>query len=153
MSADCGIACSRLTFAPEERRRYEELKRDIFGSRLAGWEELPDGYAFALEPGPELLGRLAEWMPLEHRCCPFLTMRLTAYRPGDERVRLELTGPAEAKAFLLEELGVRGVASITPSRVRRGFVRSTAPKVQPAAGASPSRAASSLRPARCRSSI
>jgi len=106
MDAHCGIACSRLAFAPEERRRYEELKEDIFGKRLAGWEELPGGYAFALEPGSELLVRLAEWMPLEHRCCPFLSMRLTPYHTGDGRVRLELTGPAEAKAFLLQELGV-----------------------------------------------
>jgi len=107
MHETCGIACARISFTPEEKRLYSQLKEEVFRT-LGEIEETADGYAFALGSRAGLLAALAEWIPLEHKCCPFLTATVRV-RPGGE-VRLELTGPAEIKGFLLEELELETVS-------------------------------------------
>ena len=49
--------------------------------------------------------RLAEWVTLEQRCCPFLDFSLETGRDG---VMLRLTGPEGTPEFLREELQLPG---------------------------------------------
>jgi hypothetical protein len=101
MSEKCDIACARLAFTSEEKHKYEVLKGKIFNS-LVRTEELTNGYEFVLNEDINLLHDLADWLPLEHKCCPFLQFTLTLYK--DKFIRLQLTGPEEIKGFLIQEL-------------------------------------------------
>lgn len=103
MTQNCEISCQKISFSTEEKIQYEELKRNIFQYHVRT-EELPDGYSFVLKDGINLLHYLADWIPLEHKCCPFLKFTLTMYE--DEYIRLNLTGPQEVKNFLLHELNL-----------------------------------------------
>lgn len=60
--------------------------------------ELPDGYAIAFAADPQLFRDLAEWITLERRCCPFLTLGLEW--SADDVVWLRLTGGPGVKEFL-----------------------------------------------------
>jgi hypothetical protein len=88
------IAC---TLTPEEfkERKAEHLKKA--GGSLLEAVERPDGYAFRFPP--EMFDELARVVGLERRCCAFLRFSLTS-ESGNGPVWLEITGPAESKAFL-----------------------------------------------------
>lgn len=68
-------------------------------------EELSNGYAvrFAYDAGLAL--ELAEFMTLERRCCPFLTLAVELEASGGP-MRLKLTGEDGVKPFLVAELGL-----------------------------------------------
>jgi hypothetical protein len=99
----CEIACQRLSFTNEEKRQYESLREEIFISLLR-IEELESGYSFVLKQDSHLLHNLADWIPLEQKCCPFLQFTLSFIEDG--QLRLNLIGPVEVKTFLLQELNL-----------------------------------------------
>ena len=99
---NAALECRVDVFDGEERQRYETL-RSAMKSAVRGIDELPDGYALRLPPDAAVFGRVAEWITMERRCCPFLTLGLR-WAAGDA-VALELTGNAEVKAFLASVLG------------------------------------------------
>jgi hypothetical protein len=103
MTQNCEIACQRLSLTPEERKRYEALRAKLF-AKLVRTEELEHGFSFVLKHEEILLHDLADWIPLENKCCPFLRFNIVIYQ--DEYVRLQLTGPKEVKGFLLHELNL-----------------------------------------------
>ena len=93
------IACDMAALATEERRRYDVLRSRVTGSvrRVTS-----TATSFRLEldhsvPSPEI----AEWMALERRCCPFLTIALLL--PPDGTRWVELGGSAAIKMFLTGE--------------------------------------------------
>lgn len=107
MNESCDIACQRLTFTSEEKKQYEQLRSELF-SHLIRIEELTDGYDFLFPAShSRLLISMAEWIPLELKCCPFLSVAI--FIRHDELVHLHLTGPTEVKSFLLEELQLSGM--------------------------------------------
>lgn len=74
-------------------------------ARAAGIAELSDGYEIRFDPdgpGPSEIVRLIEG---ERACCPFLRFSLEL-EPDQGPIRLRITGPAETKAFLADELGL-----------------------------------------------
>lgn len=88
------IAC---TLSPDQlRERRDGLLRKA-GSALQETVERADGYAFRFPP--EMFEELAGIVALERRCCAFLRYSLTV-EAGGGPVWLEITGPAESKAFL-----------------------------------------------------
>jgi len=95
------IACHKLTFSSAERRSYDKLVEAIFG-RLDEIVELEDGYAFRYPFESGMLQHIAEWIPLELKCCPFLEANVKIN--ASEGIKLTLTGPPEVKQFLLQEL-------------------------------------------------
>ncbi|MFA7468136.1 MAG: hypothetical protein WCY82_07715 [Desulfotomaculaceae bacterium] len=96
------ITCCKLTFSEEEKNHYNELRNKIFNN-LVRTDELANGYSFVLSGSErDLLHDLADWIPLEKKCCPFLQFSVLINQ--DEFVRLQLTGPSEVKNFLLNEL-------------------------------------------------
>lgn len=60
--------------------------------------ELPDGFALRLRPDAGVFAQVAEWITLERRCCPFLTLALEW--SARDVVTLSLRGEPEVKAFL-----------------------------------------------------
>lgn len=62
---------------------------------------LPDGRAFRLPAGDYWHHKLAEWVSLERRCCPFLSFSLDS---GLEAVWLTVTAEGEGRRFLQEHL-------------------------------------------------
>jgi len=96
------LACDLGAFDAAERLRYDTLRGELAGARV-GAEELPDGFAFLYPGEPDLFRKLAEWIILERRCCPFLSfsLRFDAEPPA---VRLELVGGEGVKRFLQSQL-------------------------------------------------
>jgi hypothetical protein len=87
------------TLTPEQRReRWHELQKPIL-ARVMSTEFLPDGFAYVFPAWPALWMELAHLVSLERQCCKFLNFRLEA-RADDHRIRLEVTGPREAKSLM-----------------------------------------------------
>jgi len=64
--------------------------------------EILNGYVFKLDSNAVTLAEAAEWISMERRCCPFLTLQLCA--SGNETDwTMTLTGPEGVKLFVIEE--------------------------------------------------
>ena len=68
--------------------------------------ELPDGYAFHVDPVSIIAQHLEELAALERLCCPFLTI---AVRAGavDAQLLLEIGGGDAVKEFIAAQFGIR----------------------------------------------
>ena len=84
-----------------ERSRYDVLLKKLKAS-VKQQRELKDGYAWELDGKGISLPEAAEWVTMERRCCPFLTLQLEAVG-NDLDYWVKLTGPEGAKAFLVAE--------------------------------------------------
>lgn len=95
------VACAPFALTTAERARSREL-REALGAAVDQVEETPTGYTYQFRTA-EVFRLLAEWIPLERRCCPFLSFDVR-WRPGDAQPVLALSGPEGTKAFLQAEL-------------------------------------------------
>ena len=92
------LACNLKAFSAAERPRYQELAGRLRAATV-GRAELADGFALRVKGTAMTLVEVAEWMGMERRCCPFLTLQLeTTGRSGEWVVRM--TGPAGVKQLL-----------------------------------------------------
>jgi hypothetical protein len=91
------LACRLDVFDETEVVRYKAL-RGAIGPALLGVGELADGFALRLRPDAEAFAQVAQWIALERRCCPFLTLALEW--SARDVVTLALRGEPEVKAFL-----------------------------------------------------
>jgi hypothetical protein len=91
---------SALDVAQRKRRflLYQLLQVDIV--------ELPDGYAFHVDPVALIAQHLEELAALERRCCPFLTIALRA-GTADTQLVLEIGRGDAVKEFIAAEFGIR----------------------------------------------
>jgi hypothetical protein len=97
---DLPIAC---TLTEEELRERRRELLDHFRTYTHRSESLPNGYAYTFETCTGLLADLARFVELERQCCRFLTFRISIEPQQD--VRLEITGPNEAKDLITELFG------------------------------------------------
>lgn len=95
-----GFACNMKALTSAERTRHQELTRALFAA-VTEKSELPDGYGFKLTAKD--LTKVAEWVSLEARCCPFFTFALEQSRDGGP-LWLKITGAEGVKAFIRAEL-------------------------------------------------
>ena len=95
------LTCNLGAFDASERHRYGQLREAIHASKRET-RELADGYRFNLGTASEAFLAAAQWIVLEHRCCPFLNFRLEL--ADDRDVWLSVTGPEGVKAFLGEAM-------------------------------------------------
>jgi hypothetical protein len=95
--ADSPIACNLNALTQVERSRNQQLSKQ-WQSAVLDRRELDDGYAFHIDASKIALCDLAEWIALEHRCCPFFRFRLEV----DEHdvVWMTLTGGRGVKEFV-----------------------------------------------------
>ena len=91
------IACS-LTNSELQERRQTVLQK--LHDAVLEVKELDDGYAYSFASAGNRFKELTEMIDLERQCCPFLQFRLTV-EPGEGPLRLDITGPAGTKEFLL----------------------------------------------------
>ena len=101
------IACDIKAIGAGDRPRYEDLLRRL---RLSIWEqtELADGYLFRLNENIISLPDVAGWITMERRCCPFLTLEVSASGSHAGWI-LKLTGPTGIKPILQAEFPQSGV--------------------------------------------
>ena len=95
------LQCHLNVFNADEQQRYAAV-RAAMKRAARETRELPDGYAVRLLDDPIVFKDVAEWITLERRCCPFLSLGLTWSE--DDAVWLSLTGGSEVKAFLAQRL-------------------------------------------------
>ena len=93
---DLPIACT-LTDAQLRQRR--QLIMDAFRNVRVSVTELPGGYGYTFAATSEALLQIAQLVDMERECCPFLTFKIVV-EAGRCPMRLEVTGPAEAKALI-----------------------------------------------------
>ena len=93
------IACDMSALTSEERRRYHDLRSRITASVK---DVASTSTAFRLQLDDSIsLPEIAEWVSLEHRCCPFLNIALSVQ--PDENRSVELGGSTAIKDFLQDE--------------------------------------------------
>ncbi len=68
------FACNLKAITAAERPRYKELVRRVRAA-MRDRREISDGYAFKLDSKAVTLPEAAEWISMEHLCCPFLSKR------------------------------------------------------------------------------
>ena len=68
--------------------------------------ELPDGYAFHVDPVSIIAQHLEEFAVLERLCCPFLTIAVRTAMAGAQPV-VEIGGGNAVKEFIAAEFGIR----------------------------------------------
>ena len=95
------IACDLSALAPLERERYGALRSELKAASDS-IESITTGVRLRIRSSMSLAD-LAEWMTLERRCCPFLTISLGVGR--DATTTIEIDGGDEASEFLREEFG------------------------------------------------
>jgi hypothetical protein len=94
------VACNLHAIPDADRPRYRALVKQL-RSAIQREQDLPDGFVYRVNTTTLSLPELAEWITLERLCCPFLHFRLDL--ASGEEPQLQLTGPAETKAILLQE--------------------------------------------------
>lgn len=93
------IACDMTALSPDERRRYDTLRQLVLNS-VRDVRSTATGFRLRVsEAAPAQ--NIAEWMTLEHRCCPFLTLELAL--TDDGTTWIEMGGSASIKNFLRDE--------------------------------------------------
>ena len=100
-----GLTCNINGIPPQERARYGQLA-EALRHAIQKRRELPDGYAFQMDTRQISTDRLAEWIELERKCCPFFGFEIR-WTPQNEAVWLNLSGPEGVKEFILQEFGLR----------------------------------------------
>jgi hypothetical protein len=95
------IACTLTEIEMQGRRRT--ILDSVRGATLTV-TPLPLGYAYRFEPTSEVLAQLTRLVDLERQCCPFLTFGIII-EAGNLPIRLEITGPPEAKAVIADFFG------------------------------------------------
>lgn len=93
------IACDISALSPEARRRYDVLRSGVVRAvrQVIATERT---YRFRLDHSLSLAAA-AEWLALEHRCCPFLDIALTLQH--DDTTWLEIGRNKTLKEFVAEE--------------------------------------------------
>jgi hypothetical protein len=95
------LECRLDGFDVAEKARYASLRLALRAG-TKDVRELEDGYAVRLDTDSTLFREAAEWITLERRCCPFLTLGLDW--AVDDTVSLRLTGGPDVKTFLATAL-------------------------------------------------
>lgn len=102
-TTNCATVTCQLT-SPELRQRKEtviaSLKRQVLSR-----QELANGFVYEFRGSDALVDELAEFVKTERQCCDFFEFELRFGREG-EAAWLRLTGPAGAKEFIVQELGL-----------------------------------------------
>ena len=98
--ADMPIACDLSALDASERARRSALAAKLH-TAVAGRRELADGYALKIAEDQITRSELGDWMNLEGKCCPFLSLALVTEGSG---LWLHLSGGAGVKEFLKSEM-------------------------------------------------
>jgi len=93
------LVCNIGALTASQRQRHQVLFQKLAGA-YREITELLNGYAFSFLHDVSLFQSIAEWITLEHFCCPFVESTL---KYQSESITLELTGEDGVKEFLKAE--------------------------------------------------
>lgn len=112
------VACTPNAIPAEERSRWVELGRKVYGA-VEAVHELADGYACRLPGDARSLRDVAEYVSRDRLCCAFLRWTIRV-EPERGELWLIITGSAAAKQLLRESFETTDM--LPPSVARRsGF--------------------------------
>jgi len=101
LTAEAPFACNLKAFQPEERKQWRKLIEEVTSAVVIA-RELPDGYALQVDGNRVSLVRVAEWVVLERKCCPFFDFELNLHGE-DGSLWLNLKGRDGVKDFIRED--------------------------------------------------
>jgi len=110
------LVCNLTALNAEQRKRHRVVLEQL-GQMSQEVREVAKGYAFRFLAEVAILLLLAEFIYLEHRCCPFLEFMLEIKTEHDP-AWLTVTGPEGVKAFLRAELSLEEALSQGKTRIR-----------------------------------
>jgi hypothetical protein len=88
-----------MTASPDERRRYDTLRQLVLDA-VRDVRNTATGFRLRVDEAASPQS-IAEWMMLEHRCCPFLSLELALKDDGTSWI--EMGGSASIKGCLRDE--------------------------------------------------
>ncbi|MDQ2907467.1 MAG: hypothetical protein M3Y81_28495 [Chloroflexota bacterium] len=86
--------------------RRQEVDESVF-QNAEKVEELADGYAFKYTYDAAIVAKLADFIAVERRCCPFFTFELI-FEQGEGPLWLRLRGGEGVKEFIRDGLNAPG---------------------------------------------
>lgn len=96
------LACDLSALTNAQRARHLEVSQQVLSAKQSV-TELPDGYRLHYPDDPATYILLAEFMSMEHRCCPFFRLALEV-EPGQHTITLHISGAEGVKAFIQAEM-------------------------------------------------
>jgi hypothetical protein len=92
------LACNLKAFTPEEKVAWRNLIDEVRRAE-SPINELSNGYVFRIDITKVSITRLAEWVDLERKCCPFLDFQVSLHGANGD-LSLALTGRQGVKEFI-----------------------------------------------------
>jgi hypothetical protein len=96
------VSCKLTT--PELQNRKTEVLA-LLKSNVLQRSERIDGYEYRFAGSDQMIDNIVGFIKTERRCCDFFTFNVSIEDESSEVV-LTITGPAGAKAFIEEEMGL-----------------------------------------------
>src|SRR5690606_32116456 len=100
-SMPTNFACDMTALTAAQRAGHSTVVGQLFGA-VREIRHVPNGYHFVLELDHGTLDRIAQFIVLERRCCPFFDFTLRVPAEGGE-VALAITGPDGVHPFIQAE--------------------------------------------------
>src|SRR2546423_10618120 len=69
------IACNLKALTTDQRKQLAQVSEHVF-SAITSSRDLPDGYAFRVDPAQASLMDVAQLLDLWRRCCPFYEFQI-----------------------------------------------------------------------------
>lgn len=96
------FACDLFALTDAEREHHVAMSAALFGSMVEA-RELDHGYTMRLPDAPDTLAKLADFIALDRKCCPFFHFSVDV-EPHDGPIWLKITGADGIKLPLQAEL-------------------------------------------------
>ena len=96
------FACDLFALTDAEREHHVAMSAALFRSMVEA-RELENGYAMRLPDAPDTLAKLADFIALDRKCCPFFHFRVDV-EPYGGPIWLKITGADGIKLPLQAEL-------------------------------------------------
>jgi len=92
------IACNLKALTTDQRKQLGQAS-EHFVNAITASRDLPDGYAFRVDPAQASLMDVAQLLDLWRRCCPFYEFQID-YHAADASLWLSVKGRPGVKEFI-----------------------------------------------------
>lgn len=96
--SDPPIACNMKALTSAQRGQLSQIGEHVIAA-IAASRELPDGYAFRVDPRKASLAEVAQWLELWRLCCPFYEFQID-FHAADATIWLSVKGRPGVKEFI-----------------------------------------------------
>jgi hypothetical protein len=92
------IACNLKALTSDQRKEMRKIGERVMAA-IDSSRELPDGYAFHVEPRQASVTDVAQWLDLWRRCCPFYEFQID-FHAADASLWLSVKGRPGVKQYI-----------------------------------------------------